>query len=206
MCFHNLSYGELFDHEARNRDGVFTNNGAFSVLTGKFTGRSPRDRYIVKQEPSMNDVWWCDINREITPDVYEVLESKVINYYRNNVQNIYVFDGFCGASNDPKNRKKVRFITEKAWHHHFVSNMFIKPTKQELANFGDPDFTCINCYGLTDDNWQKHGFVIFFYYLSHCLSFFSFVSPAYLSLTVDCVSSFPSGQKNIIGRNYNCKQ
>ena len=155
VAYHNLSYGELFDHEARHADGVFTNTGAFSVLTGKFTGRSPLDKFIVKQEPSAKDIWWGDINRPITPEVYSYLEKKVIDYYRNSVKDVYVFDGFCGAH--VSNRRKVRFITEKSWHHHFVKNMFINPTKEELENFGKPDFTVINCYGLTDEKWEKHG-------------------------------------------------
>ena len=127
VAYHNLSYGELYDHEARHQDGVFLSNGAFSVLTGKFTGRSPLDKFIVDQKPSTDDIWWGDINRGITPQVYDSLEEKVIEYYRNSVKDVYVFDGFCGAHE--QNRRKVRFITEKSWHHHFVSNMFIKPTK-----------------------------------------------------------------------------
>ena len=155
VAYHNLSYGELFDHEARHADGVFANNGAFSVLTGKFTGRSPLDKFIVQQEPSTKDIWWGDINKPVTPQVYDYLEKKVIEYYRNSVKDVYVFDGFCGAHK--QNQKKIRFITEKSWHHHFVKNMFIEPSEKELAAFGKPDFTVINCYGLTDEKWTQHG-------------------------------------------------
>lgn len=155
VAYHNLSYGEIADHQARHTDGVFSSNGAFSVLTGKFTGRSPLDKFIVKQKPSEDDIWWGDINRGVTPDVYSTLKEKAIEYYRNNVKDVYVFDGFCGAHKSTQ--KKVRFVTEKSWHHHFVKNMFIRPSQEELENFGEPDFTIINCYGLTDEKWEKHG-------------------------------------------------
>ena len=132
---------------------VICRNGAFSVDTGKFTGRSALDKYIVDQEPSSSKIWWGDINRKMDVELYKSLKKEVMFYYKNKVDNVYVFDGFCGAHKNAA--KKVRFITEKAWHHHFVKNMFIEAKPDELKDF-EPDFTVINCYGLTDDKWQKH--------------------------------------------------
>eukprot|EP01083_Nonionella_stella_P096397 270990_1 len=154
VAYYNLSYGELADHQARNKEGLFANNGAFAVDTGKFTGRSPLDKYIVKQEPSASKIWWGDVNRVMEYDLYQKLKEEVMFYYKNKVDNVYVLDAFCGASKSAA--KKIRFITEKAWHHHFVKNMFIEAKPEDLKNF-EPDFTVINCYGLTDDKWQKHG-------------------------------------------------
>mmetsp|Transcript_49204 Transcript_49204/g.60437 ORF Transcript_49204/g.60437 Transcript_49204/m.60437 type:complete len:577 (-) Transcript_49204:405-2135(-) len=154
FCYHNLSYGELADHQARHKDGVFTTNGAFAVDTGKFTGRSPMDKYIVKQEPSSDNIWWGDINQSMDSDTFDELYDKALKYYKNNVKDIYVLDAFCGASQG--SRRRVRFVTEKAWHQHFVKNMFIDPAPEELVDF-QPDFTVLNCYGMVDENWKKHG-------------------------------------------------
>jgi len=154
MCYRNLSYGELADHQARNKEGVFAANGAFSVDTGKFSGRSPLDKYIVDQEPSTQKIWWGDVNRKMDLKLYQELKKEAIYHYHNKVDNVYVYDGFCGASK--ATAKRVRFVTEKAWHQHFVKNMFIDPSEEELENF-EPDYTIINCYGLNDEKWQKHG-------------------------------------------------
>ena len=128
-------------------------NGAFCVDTGKFTGRSPMDKYIVEQPPSSDKIWWGEINQKMSPKLYSQLKEQVIFYYKNKVDQVYVFDGFCGAHKNAA--KKVRFITEKAWHHHFVTNMFIRPKPEDLVDF-KPDFTVINCYNLHDDEWKKH--------------------------------------------------
>jgi phosphoenolpyruvate carboxykinase (ATP) len=87
-------------------------------------------------------------------ELFQKLKEEAVYYYKNKVDRIYVVDLFCGAHKNAA--KKVRFITERAWHQHFVSNMFIKPKPEELKDFV-PDFTVLNCYGLTDDKWQKHG-------------------------------------------------
>ena len=152
VCYYNLSYGEIADNQARNKEGLFAHNGAFAV--GKFTGRSPNDKYIVDSEPSTSRIWWGDINRKMSVETYTQLKDEVMFYYKNKVDNVYVLDAFCGAHKNCA--KKVRFITEKAWHHHFVKNMFIEAKPEELKDF-EPDFTVINCYGLTDEHWKKHG-------------------------------------------------
>ena len=88
--------------------GKFTNNGTFAVDTGKFTGRSPNDKWIVQQAPSADNIWWGNVNKPTTSDVFDNLYAKCIKHY-NTLDDIYVFDGHCGAS--PKTRKNVRFIT-----------------------------------------------------------------------------------------------
>jgi ATP-dependent phosphoenolpyruvate carboxykinase len=154
LCYHNLSYGKLADLQAANKEGIFTSNGVFVVNTGKFTGRSAMDKYIVKQLPSEDKVWWGSINRPMEPATYKVLHEEVKQYYQNTVDEIFVFDGYCGAHES--NRKKVRFVTETAWHQHFVKNMFIEAPEHELEDFV-PDFTIINCWSLVDEKWKKHG-------------------------------------------------
>ena len=125
QLYYNLSYGEIADHQARNKEGIFANNGAFAVDTGKFTGRSALDKYIVEQEPSSEKIWWGDINRPMKFELYQLLKEEVMFYYKNKVDKVYVFDGFCGAHKNAA--KKVRFITEKAWHH-FVKICLLNQT------------------------------------------------------------------------------
>lgn len=157
ICYHNLSYGEIADQQGKREEGIYCSNGAFVVDTGKFTGRSPMDKYIVKQEPSSKSIWWGDINRPMDPELFDTLYQRAIRYYHDKVKDIYVFDGYCGAHK--KSSKKVRFVTEQAWHHHFVTNMFIRPKHDDKDIFNDnfeSDFTIINCYGMVDDEWKKH--------------------------------------------------
>ena len=157
--FHNLSYSELFDHEKQNKEGEVLQckyGETFLVDTGKFTGRSPQDKWIVKNIGTESDknIWWGETNRPISSSVFNGLNKTAINHF-NTLDKCYVFDGYCGASLD--SRKNVRFIHELAWQQHFVSNMFIKPeTDEELTNF-TPDFTIINACSETNKNWEKDG-------------------------------------------------
>jgi phosphoenolpyruvate carboxykinase (ATP) len=89
-------------------EGVTTANGTFAVDTGKFTGRSPKDKYFVDQAPSNSKIWWGNVNQKITGAVFDELYGKVSSHYQN-ADDIYVFDGFCGAN--PATRKRVRIIT-----------------------------------------------------------------------------------------------
>lgn len=149
----NLSYEDLMAHEKKNGEGKFTKNGTFAVDTGKFTGRSPNDKWIVKQSPSAENIWWGNVNKPTTTEVFDELYEKCVKHY-NTLDDIYVFDGYCGAS--PKTRKNVRFITELAWQSHFVTNMFIRPSTTPSNDFA-PDFTVINACKVVNDNWEKHG-------------------------------------------------
>lgn len=161
--FHNLTHEQLADHERTFNEGTFVANGTFAVDTGKYTGRSPKDKFIVKQAPSQDNVWWGSINQPTTIDVFEALYAKVVNHF-SSVDRMYVFDGYCGVSE--KSRLNVRIITELAWQHHFVTNMFIRSDFASVANDFQADFTVINACKIVDEDWKAHGlhsevFVIF---------------------------------------------
>lgn len=151
--FHNLSYDEIAKHEELNQEGMFIKNGTYQIDTGKFTGRSPKDKYFVDQAPSNSNIWWGDINHRMKKKVYDELYQKVQTHFKKNAKKVYVFDGYCGASE--ASRRKVRVITELAWQHHFVTNMFIRPkTKKELEHF-KPDFTILNACKVTNDTFKE---------------------------------------------------
>jgi len=151
--FRNLSYDEIFKHEIANKEGVVAANGCFAVDTGKFTGRSPKDKWLVKQSPSDKLIWWGEINQPINNQTFDDLYARAVGHYNENAQRIYVFDGYCGAN--PNTQKKVRIITEIAWQHHFVTNMFLRPrTRDEIKDF-KPDFTVINASRVLNPNWKQ---------------------------------------------------
>ena len=161
QVFHNLSYEEIFKHEVANKEGQITANGTFVVDTGIFTGRSPKDKYFVKQDPSQNYIAWGKINRPISKELFDKLLKKAKNQLSN--KNIYIQDAYCGSSQS--SRRAVRFVTEVAWQAHFVKNMFISPNESELANF-KPNFTIYNACKCANDEWEQDGlnsevFVIF---------------------------------------------
>ncbi len=157
---HNPSYEELFQAEMSPKNegfekGVLTNTGAVAVKTGVFTGRSPKDRYIVKDAVSENTIWWDGtINRPVNGEVWNELKG-LVQHELSNKERLYVVDTYCGTNKDT--RMKVRFIMEVAWQAHFVTNMFIRPSHFELANFGEPDFVVINGSKCTNPNWKQHG-------------------------------------------------
>nr|WP_221254937.1 phosphoenolpyruvate carboxykinase (ATP) [Campylobacter sp. 19-13652] len=161
QIFHNLSYDELKTHEIENGEGRLSENGTFVVDTGVFTGRSPKDKYFVKQAPSDKFIAWGKINQPITEELFEKLLKKAKAQLSG--KDIYVQDAFCGASKS--SRKSVRFVTEVAWQAHFVKNMFIRPTKAELEQF-HPDFVVYNACKTNNENYKEDGlnsevFVIF---------------------------------------------
>jgi len=151
--FRNLSYDDIFKQEVAEGETVVS-NGTVTVDTGKFTGRSPKDKYIVESKPSSDEIWWGPVNRPMKPETFSKLNDKVVKHY-NQAKKIYVFDGYSGAN--PISRKKVRFVTEYAWQHHFVTNMFLRPKDaKEIENF-EPDFTIINGCNVTNEDWEKDG-------------------------------------------------
>lgn len=159
--FHNLSYDELFEHEKKNNEGKVSSNGTFMVDTGIFTGRSPKDKYFVKQDPSQKYIAWGKINQPITKELFDKLLQKAKDQLSN--KSIYIQDAYCGASKD--SRKNIRFVTEVAWQAHFVKNMFIRPSDEELKNFS-PDFIVYNACKTTNKDYKEDGlnsevFVIF---------------------------------------------
>jgi phosphoenolpyruvate carboxykinase (ATP) len=157
---YNPSYEELFKFETDPNlvgyeKGVLTNTGAVSVDTGIFTGRSPKDKYFVKDEITEKNMWWDGvINRPINKDVWSQCKNLVTDRL-GSIDKIYVVDVFCGTN--PDTRMKVRFIMEVAWQAHFVTNMFIRPSHYELANFGEPDFVVMNGSKVTNPKWKEQG-------------------------------------------------
>ncbi|MDR2499303.1 MAG: phosphoenolpyruvate carboxykinase (ATP) [Tannerellaceae bacterium] len=157
---HNPSYEELFQAEMSSANvgfekGVLTNTGDVSVDTGMFSGRSPKDRYIVKDAVTENTIWWDgNINKPVAPAIWDDLKANTLKQL-NAAKKLYVVDTFCGTNEDT--RMKVRFIMEVAWQAHFVTNMFIRPSHYELANYGEPDFVVFNGSKTTDPNWKEHG-------------------------------------------------
>ncbi len=159
--YYNPSYEVLFEHEMSQdlegfERGVLTNLGAVSVDTGIFTGRSPKDKYIVYDETSKDNVWWSTIgkndNRPITPEIWKHLKSLVTDQLSG--KKLYVVDAYAGANRET--RLNVRFIMEVAWQAHFVKNMFIRPSEEELKNF-KPDFILINGSKTVNPQWQEQG-------------------------------------------------
>ena len=160
---YNPSYEFLFNEETREdlegyEKGVVTEFGAVAVRTGEFTGRSPKDKFIVLDDTSREHLWWTspqseNDNKPLSPDAWSALKKIVLAELSQ--KRLFVVDAFCGANKDT--RLKVRFITEVAWQAHFVKNMFIRPTEEELKNFGDPDFVVLNGSKTSDDHWREHG-------------------------------------------------
>jgi len=156
--YHNLTFQELLEHEIANGEGeiAVTKYGeTFTVDTGKFTGRSPKDKWIVRNKGSESEanIDWGSVNQPTSPEVFDALYEKAVNYFSSK-EKAYVFDCFCGAN--PKTQKKVRFVHEMAWQQHFVTNMFIRPeTKEQIENF-EPDFTIINACSQVAEDWEEH--------------------------------------------------
>ena len=158
---HNPSYDQLFEEETRSdltgyEKGVVTDLGAVAVDTGIFTGRSPKDKYIVRDDTTRDTVWWADQgkndNKPISPEIWADLKGLVSEQLSG--KRLFVVDTFCGANED--SRLAVRFITEVAWQAHFVKNMFIRPSEEELKVF-QPDFVVMNGAKCTNQECEKHG-------------------------------------------------
>jgi len=157
---HNPTYEELFQAEIDPANegferGVLTNTGAIAVDTGKFTGRSPKDKFIVLDDTTRDTMWWDGtINRPTSPEVFDHCKDLVVKQL-SSAKKIYVVDTYCGTNEDT--RMKVRFVMEVAWQAHFVTNMFIRPSHYELANYGEPDFVSLNGSKITNPNWKEQG-------------------------------------------------
>ena len=160
--YYNPSYEDLFKDEMNPAltgfdKGVLTELGAVNVMTGIYTGRSPKDKYIVMDKNSKGTVWW---NTPVYPNDNHEMSEKVWEEVRNlakkelSGKNLYVVDAFCGANKDT--RMAVRFIMEVAWQAHFVLNMFIKPTEEELKEF-KPNFTVYTASKAKVENYKELG-------------------------------------------------
>ncbi|MGE4514722.1 MAG: phosphoenolpyruvate carboxykinase (ATP), partial [Chryseobacterium sp.] len=157
---HNPTYETLFQDEMNPANEGFekaklTKSGATAVYTGKFTGRSPKDKYFVKDDVTKDTLWWDGtINRPCSKEAFNYCKGRVTDQL-STAKKLYVVDTFCGTNEDT--RMKVRFIMEVAWQAHFVTNMFIRPSHYELAHYGEPDFVTLNGSKTTNDKWQEHG-------------------------------------------------
>lgn len=159
--YYNPSFEVLFEHEMNPslegfERGILTTSGAVSVDTGIFTGRSPKDKYIVRDAVSENTVWWSTIgkndNKPITPEIWDHLKGIVARQLSG--KKLYVMDAFAGANQD--SRLSIRFIVEVAWQAHFIKNMFIRPSEEELKTF-KPDFVMLNGAKAINPEWKAQG-------------------------------------------------
>ena len=160
---HNPSYEVLFAEETKEglegyEKGQVTELDAVNVMTGIYTGRSPKDKFFVKNEASENSVWWTsdeykNDNKPCSEEAWADLKAKAVKELSG--KRLFVMDTFCGAN--AATRLKVRFIMEVAWQAHFVKNMFIRPTEEELANYGEPDFVSFNAAKAKVENYKELG-------------------------------------------------
>ena len=154
--YFNLDYDQIRNHEIDNKEGIVLKNGVFTVDTGEFTGRSPKDKYFVENEPSKKYIDWGKVNQPMKNEVFDDLEKKVKSYY-GGLDKIYIFDGYT-AYGDDATRKKIRFITHYAFQHHFVKNMFYSlPKGMADRDDKEPDFTVINASNLKNADWKEQG-------------------------------------------------
>ena len=159
---HNPSYDELFAEETKPglegfEKGQVTELGAVNVMTGIYRGRSPKDKFLVMDETSKNTVWWTsdeykNDNKPVTENAWKVLKDLAVKELSN--KRLFVVDCYCGANE--ATRLKVRFIMEVAWQAHFVTNMFIRPSKEELKDF-EPDFVVYNASKAKVENYKELG-------------------------------------------------
>ncbi|MGI6511241.1 MAG: phosphoenolpyruvate carboxykinase (ATP) [Catenisphaera adipataccumulans] len=159
---YNPSYETLFEEETKPgltgyEKGTVTELGAVDVMTGIYTGRSPKDKFIVMDENSKDTVWWTsdeypNDNHPASKEAWEAVKKIAQKELSN--KRLFVVDAFCGANKDT--RMAVRFIVEVAWQAHFIRNMFIKPTEEELKNF-EPDFVCYNASKAVVKNYKELG-------------------------------------------------
>ncbi|MCG7584371.1 phosphoenolpyruvate carboxykinase (ATP) [Photobacterium sp. OFAV2-7] len=156
----NPSYEVLFEEETKPElegyeRGIVTELGAVSVDTGIFTGRSPKDKFIVKDDTTKDTLWWADQgkndNKSIGLEAWNDLKELVTGQLSG--KRLFVIDGYCGAN--PDTRLCIRVITEVAWQAHFVKNMFIRPSEEELETF-EPDFVVMNGAKCTNQKWEEH--------------------------------------------------
>lgn len=160
---YNPDYATLFQEETRPElegyaRGTLTQSGAIAVDTGIFTGRSPKDKYIVRDDTTRDTLWWNDVgngkndNQPLSQETWQALKDRCTQQLSG--KRLFVIDAFCGAN--PDTRLSVRFVMEVAWQAHFVKNMFIRPTEAELADF-TPDFVVMNAAQCTNPDWQAQG-------------------------------------------------
>ncbi|KAG8864605.1 Protein kinase C-like 1 [Tulasnella sp. 330] len=137
----NAAPAQLYEDAVRNEGAIISSSGALINFSGKKTGRSPKDKRIVYEETSKDEIWWGPVNIKMDEHTFEINRERAIDYL-NTRELVYIFDGYAGW--DPKYRIKVRVICARAYHALFMNNMLIRPTEAELQNFGEPDFIIYN--------------------------------------------------------------
>ena len=138
-AYWNLTPAELIEKTITDGEGILTDTKALAINTGKFTGRSPKDRFIVCDDKTKDTVWWGDINIKFDPDKFDRLYKRMAAYLTG--KKVYVRDAYVCA--DPKYRLNIRVVTELPWKNLFAFNMFLRPSKEEIENF-KPEWTIIS--------------------------------------------------------------
>jgi phosphoenolpyruvate carboxykinase (ATP) len=134
-----LSVPALYEEAVRNGEGVIAAEGPLITRTGHHTGRSPKDKVVVDEPSSRDEIWWGDVNRPLSEAHFARLEARLIDHLRG--KQVYVRNGYVGA--DPRYRRSLRVIGEYAWHNLFARHLFLRPTPEEMATFV-PDFTVVD--------------------------------------------------------------
>ena len=137
----NTAVARLYEEAMLHDGGSITDQGGLAALSGEKTGRSPKDKRIVEEAASKEDIWWGEVNRPISPESFDAVRRQAIDFLDSS-EHFYVLDAFAGWS--PDARLKVRIICSRAYHALFMHNMLIRPTPEELANFGEPDYVIYN--------------------------------------------------------------
>jgi phosphoenolpyruvate carboxykinase (ATP) len=158
--YRNLSVPKLIEHSLAKGEGILADNGALCVKTGKYTGRSPKDKFIVNEPSSREEIHWNELNVAISEENFNLLYRRVISYCQR--RDLYIFDGYVGA--DPNYRMSVRIVNGLAWQNLFAHQMFIRPTLEELSTH-QADFTVICVPGLHgdpdfDDGINSEAFIV----------------------------------------------
>jgi len=148
----NLSQEEWREQELKREEGRLSENGTVIINTGIYTGRSPNDRFIVKNKSSENLIDWGDVNLPLSEESFNILEAAVKKEM--NDEELFIFDGFAGA--DKRYQLPLRVVTMKSWQGHFSHNMFIRPTEKELDDF-KPEFTILNASSIEFEDWDELG-------------------------------------------------
>ncbi|MCI5057118.1 MAG: phosphoenolpyruvate carboxykinase (ATP) [Flavobacteriales bacterium] len=158
-AYWNLSPKELQKETIERNQGKISSTGTLVVNTGEFTGRSPKDRFIVEDDNTKNTVWWGDINLKISPENFDKLHKKILNYLKD--KDVFVRDAYACA--DPAYRLNLRVVTEYPWSNMFAYNMFLRPSEDEISNF-QPEWTILCAPGLKanpeEDGTRQHNFAI----------------------------------------------
>jgi len=152
----------IYEHILKLGEGQIGKSGAMMIDTGEFTGRSPDDKYFVEEEYSKNNLWWGPVNKKIDTKTFNKLYNKILNYYKDDKKDVYVFEGYAGS--DDMYKLPIRVIAKKAWQYLFCRNMFIN-LDNNSKKF-KPEFTIINASDIINDDFMEDGmnsevFIIF---------------------------------------------